>query len=76
MKSGFCPKCESNEIFVDESTTEQTHRMGDLTFQIYICLNCGYSEQYLTEHDREQIQKHLEDREKERRKANKKKKEI
>lgn len=47
MKSGLCPKCESNEVrvFTNRSTT-----LGN-TKRVYVddycCMNCGYTESFV-----------------------------
>lgn len=48
MKSGFCPKCGSNEV--DIYNCERQDLLGYRGYvDEYICFNCGYSEQYFLE---------------------------
>lgn len=47
MKSGFCPKCGSNEVrhfsHVNAPISIDLHA----NFENYLCFNCGYSERYV-----------------------------
>lgn len=52
MEDGFCPKCSSNEVFIDNGRTVSTYRLGDVMFTDYFCLTCGYAESYLFQKDR------------------------
>ena len=48
MKSGICPKCKSEEVYVDSSARHgvivpiSTYHQTDL----YVCADCGYLEYY------------------------------
>lgn len=46
MKSGFCPKCGSNEVKV----FDKVHKVvSDKTVLVddYVCMDCGYTEAYV-----------------------------
>ena len=58
MKTGVCPKCKSDEIFVWKASNGSFQYfnylpirnwwgMGHLRIDTYVCANCGYIEQYL-----------------------------
>ncbi len=56
--SNKCPKCESNDIYTDEGITKQGVRTAigisswtRLYFDMYICSNCGFTEEYVREED-------------------------
>jgi len=61
-KTGICPKCKSSEIYFDsrEATTLDPRGSifiarrsfgGHFSAQVetYVCINCGYFEEYITE---------------------------
>jgi len=55
-KSKICPKCNSSEIFTNEGNNNRGDRCtipitGWRSFyvSVYICLNCGYFEEYLAD---------------------------
>ena len=47
MRDGFCPKCDSNEIFKQDHYTIRISRFVNAPRVIYICADCGYCEQYV-----------------------------
>lgn len=54
MKSGTCPKCNSTEVYVKNGGLQQGYvvafgfaNTAHVTTDDYICLNCGYFEQYI-----------------------------
>lgn len=54
-KTGTCPKCNSREVYGNQSKSKQGHRayIGITTWSTVrvttlICLVCGYVEEYLT----------------------------
>lgn len=54
MKSGFCPKCESNEVKRYSRTAElQKFMQNAVTVSVtdYVCFNCGYMESYASNTD-------------------------
>ncbi len=60
MKDGICPKCHSTNVFTKERGTWwgeglrlSTRFMDkvDLHYQTYICTECGYFENYVTDKD-------------------------
>jgi len=73
--TGICPKCSSKEVYFDLRTLNAIDTRGKLLIArkkfagqeyarlaVYVCINCGYFEEYLREEDlkdtkiREQIQ--------------------
>lgn len=46
MKSGFCPKCESNEVRIYKHSSD-FGELKNLTTSDYCCMECGYIETYL-----------------------------
>lgn len=55
-KTGNCPKCNSSDILTDAEKIKQGHRayLGISAFRTiriatYVCMNCGYLEEYLDE---------------------------
>lgn len=55
-KTSTCPKCESTNIFIREAKRGEYRGLaigwsvlGLHTPEIYICRDCGYLEEYLTE---------------------------
>jgi predicted nucleic-acid-binding Zn-ribbon protein len=54
MKSGFCPKCGSNEIHRYTHSLELSKLMQmevKVSVTDYICFDCGYMESYLSSAD-------------------------
>lgn len=57
MKStGKCPKCGGDEIYSDRSRWTKSSRsyvgisgMSQFTVDTYVCVNCGYLEEYAAE---------------------------
>ncbi|MBE2269732.1 MAG: hypothetical protein IAE80_15960 [Anaerolinea sp.] len=54
MKNGKCPKCNSTEIYMKHGGLQQGYVVHVspantrlVTTDDYICLNCGYLEQYV-----------------------------
>lgn len=54
MKSGTCPKCGSTEVYMKNGGLQQGYVIAfgfantrSVTTDDYICLNCGYLEQYI-----------------------------
>jgi len=53
-KSGQCPKCNSTEVYTNEKAKGHGHRsilmvsiFSSAQINAYICLNCGFMEEYL-----------------------------
>lgn len=50
MKSGICPKCESEEVFVDYGSRNgiviPVGMLLQLSTNLYVCADCGYLEFY------------------------------
>lgn len=58
LKSGKCPKCNSEEVYTDTIYTKSSERMSIhitgwvlMYFDIYICTNCGWFEEFVSEKD-------------------------
>ncbi len=55
MKEGICPKCNSEEVYMDSHTKQGLFPMQRFVVNpphIYVCINCGYLEFYVqTGHD-------------------------
>ena len=58
LRSGICPKCASKEVYSDNSATKRGERMiipitgfKRLYLDSYICLSCGYVEEWIAEKD-------------------------
>ncbi|TNF46616.1 MAG: hypothetical protein EP305_10510 [Bacteroidetes bacterium] len=54
MKNNICPKCSSTQIFTDSKSTKRGERSSvaisswSMFFvDVYVCLNCGYLEEYI-----------------------------
>jgi hypothetical protein len=59
MKNGKCLKCNSNNIHIVSNYPDNTIPVSTLRVAMldkYICINCGYIEQYLT-NDKKQLNK-------------------
>ena len=57
MKDGQCPKCGSHEVHVDRenngySTTLRTGGLSYARLDAYVCANCGYVENYLSDKEK------------------------
>ena len=64
MKSGHCPKCNSQEIYASADgggigdgfnllvLTEQESMTSTRQWQTYLCTACGYYENYLLDQDK------------------------
>ena len=53
-----CPKCSSSEIFSNDKQPNMGERVflpistqNSFRVDVYICLNCGYFEEYISEID-------------------------
>lgn len=67
MLTGKCPKCASEEIYVDATKSRMGRNARDelsvtglvsVTLTNYVCANCGFTESYiLDEQDRERIKR-------------------
>ena len=58
MKSGICPVCGCNDVFTDSSLPKRGDRMvipisgmRMLFTDCYVCLECGYFEEFIVEND-------------------------
>ncbi len=56
MKSGICPKCKSEEVYVDNGIrhgiTVPIHAFAVHPTHLYVCADCGFLEFYAqTGHD-------------------------
>lgn len=56
--SKVCPKCESREIYTKTKVSDNTgwrsffiSGLSSVYVDMYICTNCGYFEEYVTEKD-------------------------
>ncbi len=53
MKSGVCPKCGSDEVYVNLSSSTVYSNIVPISFfsstrhDFYVCANCGYIENYI-----------------------------
>lgn len=55
-KTGTCPKCSSLKVYKKALITERRAmiKVSILTYftvDVYVCLDCGYLEEYMTEKD-------------------------
>ncbi len=55
MKSGKCPKCGSTEVYLKKDGFQRSLTVvlgfGDMRmarFEDYLCMNCGFTESYIT----------------------------
>jgi predicted nucleic-acid-binding Zn-ribbon protein len=65
MKTGICPKCGSDEVYVRRKSQGAYYSNaiplgGSWSFRYfspdtYICANCGYIERYVSEEDRDKV---------------------
>ncbi|MFZ4592196.1 MAG: hypothetical protein ACOYN6_14435 [Ignavibacteria bacterium] len=58
MKSGICPECSCTDVFTDSALPKRGDRMiipitgmRMLFTDCYVCLNCGYFEEYIVDKD-------------------------
>jgi len=58
LKTGVCPVCESQNVYSDLGLVKRGQRMvlpvtsfSKLFFDSYICLTCGYIQEYVTNRD-------------------------
>ena len=58
LRAGKCPKCGSAEIYTDKDYTKSSERMTipviawkRIFFDIYVCTNCGYFEEFIADKD-------------------------
>lgn len=57
MKTGKCPKCESTNIYTDgnpkrgDRSSIQVTSWKKFFIDIYICFDCGFTEEYITQED-------------------------
>lgn len=49
MKSGFCPKCGSNEVRIFPKRSTMLGSNQKVYVDDYCCMNCGYTETYTQE---------------------------
>jgi hypothetical protein len=52
MKSGVCPKCQSEEVYVTPNYFTDCgklviHFFAKLNLERYLCINCGFTEEYV-----------------------------
>lgn len=60
LKTGKCPQCGSNEIYTDNELPNKGERsqipvssMKWLFTKYYVCISCGYFEEYIREKELE-----------------------
>jgi hypothetical protein len=58
LKTGVCPVCESKNVYFDKDVIKRGQRMvvpvtsfSKLFFDCYICISCGYIQEFLREKD-------------------------
>lgn len=55
MKSGICTKCGSTEVYFSQRREDGTHMtigwFKELRFERYVCLSCGFTEEYVATAD-------------------------
>ena len=58
MKNGVCPKCQSTEIYTDARQPKRGDRCSlpvttwtKVFVDLYICLRCGFFEEYIRPED-------------------------
>jgi hypothetical protein len=58
MKSGICPECSCTDVFTDFALPKRGDRMiipitgmRMLFTDCYVCLNCGYFEEFIVDKD-------------------------
>lgn len=58
LKSGKCPKCGSDDVYSENPYAKTSERMimavsgfNRVYFDIYLCTNCGFFEEYISEND-------------------------
>jgi predicted nucleic-acid-binding Zn-ribbon protein len=50
MKNGICPKCQSDEVYVDSGTRQGITPLQNFVVNpphLYVCADCGYLEFYV-----------------------------
>lgn len=59
-----CPKCQSKELYTNSGNVKRGERCSlpvtswtSLFVDIYICLNCGFVEEYITDKELHNIEK-------------------
>lgn len=62
MKSGICPKCQSEEVYVlrqrfSNKTYVPIEWLAQFQLERYVCLSCGMSEEYMIAKDLENSEK-------------------
>lgn len=62
--TGTCPKCNSNSIYTDVTNMKRGDRCaipisswGKLFIDTYLCLDCGYVEEYICKEDLNDLKK-------------------
>ena len=57
-KAGICPKCNSSEVYNNSKETPRGERNSiplsswvSLMVHVYVCLECGYIEEYMNPND-------------------------
>lgn len=59
MKSGICPKCKSEEVYVDSNDhgfTLRIHMFSPHQTHTYVCSDCGFIELYAEKgHDLDKV---------------------
>lgn len=62
--SKICPKCHSEDIYTDATLTKRGDRasipvssLSSLSIDVYVCLNCGYFEEYVSQEDLKSLKK-------------------
>jgi len=61
MKSGICPKCQSDQVYVADRAYDEGGLLRFSPFsaarkQFYICRECGYVESYLDPKDLKKVE--------------------
>ncbi|HQU81508.1 MAG TPA: hypothetical protein PKY59_00190 [Pyrinomonadaceae bacterium] len=50
MKDGICPKCKSEEVYIDTANRHgiivPVHSLATRPTHLYVCVDCGYLEFY------------------------------
>ncbi|HMM81348.1 MAG TPA: zinc ribbon domain-containing protein [Pyrinomonadaceae bacterium] len=64
MKSGICPKCGSDEVYMGRTGSwvgVRTNVLHNQWPETYVCIECGYYEFYaIPGYDLDQVKKRLE----------------
>ncbi|WP_338768620.1 hypothetical protein WAF17_08180 [Bernardetia sp. ABR2-2B] len=53
-KTGICPKCNSTEVYYERTTRSERNLIyistfGQIRFDLYACIECGYIEEYIAD---------------------------